>query len=142
MTVDQAVLDWFSINPSDMTQPPEPEEQFIPDLPPAPVAAIRGAAPVEQERLLEDLVCQEIGRVLQCPAEAVDRHQTMTDLGVGSMIGLELQRHIAAALKVEVELTFILRAADTGTLARHLLGLLTPSKAGTDQRDIADPAAK
>ncbi|MEV1026097.1 acyl carrier protein [Streptomyces sp. NPDC050264] len=131
-----------------MTRLPRPEPELTSAEPPAPApalapaAAIRRAAPAERERLLEDHVCQEIGRVLHCPAEAVDRHQTMTDLGVGSMIGLELQRRIAAALEVEPDLTFILRAADTGTLARHLGDLLTRSKAGTDQRDIADPAAK
>ncbi|MEU6847322.1 acyl carrier protein [Streptomyces sp. NPDC046716] len=138
MTVDQAVLDWFSLAPSAVTRPQEPDR----GLPPAAPPSSWPAHPAERERLLEDLVRQEIGHVLDCPPTAVDRHQTLTDLGVGSMIGLELQRRLAAALAVEPELTFILRAPDTGTLARYLDRLLTPSKAGTEQRDIADPAAK
>lgn len=142
MTVDQAVLDWFSLSPSAKPRPEEPEPELPPAAPPPLTAVLRHASPTERERLLEDHVCQEIGHVLNCPPEAVDRNQTMTDLGVRSMTGLELQRRIAGVLTVEPELTFVLRAPDTGTLARYLDRLLTPSKAGTEQRDIADPATK
>ncbi|TWV34945.1 hypothetical protein FRZ03_27650 [Streptomyces misionensis] len=125
-----------------MSRPQEPEPRLPPAAPPSSGPALRHAHPAERGRLLEDLVRQEIGYVLNCPPAAVDRHQTLTDLGVGSMTGLELQRRIAAVLAIEPELTFILRAPDTGTLARYLDRLLTSSKAGTEQRDIADPAAK
>lgn len=125
--MDQAVLDWFSVSPSEMPRLQEPETEFTPAVHPSPAAAIRRATHAERERLIEDHVCKEIGHVLHCPPESIDRHQTMTDLGIGSMIGLELQRRIAAALEVEPDLTFILRAANTATLAHYLDGLLTRS---------------
>ncbi|GAB2715158.1 acyl carrier protein [Streptomyces bullii] len=133
MTVDQALLDWFRTGPDARAAVDDdlPADLSF-DIAPPSRAALAAADPGERERLLGDYLCQEVGRVLRCPADAVDRDQTMTDLGVGSMTGLELHRRIRAALGVAPELTTILRAENTQVLTRHLMGLLGTPEAGAD----------
>ncbi|MFI8518808.1 acyl carrier protein [Streptomyces sp. NPDC085481] len=132
--MDQALLDWFRTGPDDTAaKQPAPPVRLAPALPalsgpPKPPdltpAALAAAPPGRRAHLLGDYLCQEIGRVLHCPAEAVDRDQTMTDLGVGSMTGLELRNRIVATLGAAPALTTILRAENVRELAAHLEGVL------------------
>ncbi|WP_030938675.1 acyl carrier protein [Streptomyces sp. NRRL F-3307] len=110
--MDQALLDWFR------TAPGDPDESGAPDDDALPAHVTPPTRP------------EQIGRVLRCPAGKVDRHQTMTDLGVGSMTGLELQRRIRAALGVAPDLPTILRAENTHVLALRLVDLLGATTAG------------
>ncbi|ALO93685.1 hypothetical protein SHL15_2535 [Streptomyces hygroscopicus subsp. limoneus] len=129
--MEQALLDWFRTAPGDPDESGAPDDDALPDdVTPPTRTELAAASPARQERLIGDYLCQELGRVLHCPAGTVDRHQTMTDLGVGSMTGLELQRRIRAALGVAPGLPAILRAENTHALTLRLVDLLGATTAG------------
>ncbi|MFJ4519869.1 acyl carrier protein [Streptomyces sp. NPDC088810] len=126
--MEQALLDWFRSVPDDPDE--AGDDGLAVDVTPPSLAELAGASPARRERMVGDYLCQEIGRVLNCPAEKVDHDQTMTDLGIGSMIGLELQRRIQEALGTAPTLPAILRAENAHALTRHLLGLIGVPTAG------------
>lgn len=119
--MDQALLDWFRTVPGEL---PEPAPRRDPGTPDITRATVVTAHPDRREQLLADYLCQEIGSALHQPAEAVDREETMSGLGVGSMIGFELRNRIKEALGVAPELADILRAGNVRELALRLEGLL------------------
>ncbi|MFC8268569.1 acyl carrier protein [Streptomyces cinereoruber] len=120
--MDQALLDWFRTDPAESV--PEPAPPTAPEPPALTPAAFAAAPPEHRGRLLDDYLRQEIGRVLDCPAEAVARDRTTADLGIGSMTGLELRTRIEATLGAAPELAVILRARSVPELAAHLEDVL------------------
>ena len=124
MTVDQVLLEWLWAGPADAAEPitvAARAEPALPELNPTTLAAM---PPDRRRQSLGDYLARELGRVLHHPAGAVDRDQTMTDLGVGSMTGLELRNRIQQNLGVALGLPAILRAENVRELAILLEGVL------------------
>jgi hypothetical protein len=104
------------------------EEDRAEDIPPVPVAAPDPAVLAEADddelrSLLDDYVRKELGRVLRLdPEDVVTSGRPLVTLGVGSIMGLELQRRMQAGLLVEISLPRLLRAHSAADLVEYLAG--------------------
>lgn len=101
----------------------------------------------ERTRIIEELVRQELGRVLRVPpADIETTGSTMNALGVGSIAGLQIQSQLEAALQVEVNLQQLLLANSAAELIDCLAGQLGPGdsvharNAGNRGRHTAKPS--
>ncbi|MFJ3927294.1 acyl carrier protein [Streptomyces sp. NPDC090022] len=131
MTVDQAVLDWLTADPDgDAAEAAPAGPQQLADGPRAvdvtapSAAALAAAGPAERMELLLDYVRQEVARSVGVGPDALDTTRTLVSVGVGSMLGCELQYRLRDALGVAPELKEILMAQDTPALAAMLAELL------------------
>jgi acyl carrier protein len=99
----------------------------------APIADLSiqlgNAAPVERMEMLVDLVRSEVCRILQLPREKTPhRDDRLMDLGVDSLMALELRSRIEKVLMLDQPLssTLIFDCPTIAALARHLDNLLFP----------------
>ncbi|MER5732491.1 acyl carrier protein [Streptomyces sp. NPDC002138] len=129
MTVNQAVLDWLNTEP-DWDAPHQEPAAPVSDGPvsadvTAPSAAtLASATPDERRELVADYVRREVARSVGVTPAALDTERTLVTVGIGSMLGLELQYRLRAALGVAPELTDLLMAKDTHALAAMVVALL------------------
>ncbi|GAA3837433.1 acyl carrier protein [Streptomyces chiangmaiensis] len=81
-------------------------------------------------RLLETYLRAELARALRTSPERITADRPLSILGVGSMMGLELQRRMEEALGVPVGLSQVLTAQSLGDLGDYLAALYdVPSSA-------------
>jgi 3-oxoacyl-(acyl-carrier-protein) synthase/NAD(P)-dependent dehydrogenase (short-subunit alcohol dehydrogenase family) len=78
----------------------------------------------ERAGLLADYVARALGRVLRMPADAVDRHRAFPELGLDSLLGIELRNRIQGDLSVSAPMASILGSPSTDAFAGDLLALL------------------
>ncbi|RKN62043.1 hypothetical protein D7231_31435 [Streptomyces klenkii] len=110
-------------------------EVIPPDL---RLLAVTGLA--KRRELLETYVRQELGRALRVPPHTIDTTgRPMNSLGVGSIMGLELQRRMEDALKVEVDLQRLLRANSAAELIDCLAGQLGDDEDNAHRRAAHRP---
>jgi hypothetical protein len=116
------------MNPTGTDPDWEWEEDLAEDIPPvqvvAPDLAVLAEADADElRRLLDDYVRRELGRVLRLdPESVVTSGRPLVTLGVGSIMGLELQRRMQAALLVEISLPRLLQAHSATDLVEYLAG--------------------
>ncbi|MET9695839.1 acyl carrier protein [Streptomyces sp. NPDC006529] len=129
MTVNQAVLDWLNTEP-DWDVPSQEPAGPVSDGPvsadvTAPSAAtLASATPAERDALIADYVRREVARSVGVSPAALDTERTLVTVGIGSMLGLELQYRLRSALGVAPELPDLLMAKDTHALAAMVVALL------------------
>ncbi|MET3983345.1 acyl carrier protein [Streptomyces sp. PvR034] len=129
MTANQAVLDWLNTEP-DWDAPDEGPGAPVSDGPvsvdvTAPSAAtLASATAAERMELVTDYVRREVARSVGVTPAALDTERTLVSVGIGSMLGLELQYRLKSSLGVAPELTELLMAKDTHALAAMVVALL------------------
>jgi len=129
MTIHQTVPDWPDVTewPTDSAWPglAEWDESADETGPPGPAsAALAAAGPAERAALVEEYLRHEIARVLHTDPALVDTGRPLHSVGIGSMMGVELQHRVQDALAVELDLPTVLRAGSTTELAQHVGELL------------------
>lgn len=81
----------------------------------------------ERTDIIDQYVRQELARVLGIAPNAVETAGcTMNSLGVGSVVGLQIQNRMETALGVEVNLQMLLLANSAAELIECLAGQLGP----------------
>lgn len=101
-------------------------DQIIEVVPPS-LAHLGSVGLAERTRIIDAYVRGELARVLRVPPESIDTvGRPMNSLGIGSINGLELQRRMEAALRVDVNLNRLLRANSAVELVDCLAGQLGP----------------
>ena len=88
-------------------------------------SAILDAAPVERARLLQSYVTEQVARVLGLSPSQLDIHQPLTNLGLDSLMAVELKNRIAADLGVNVPMVKFLQGFSVAQAASQLLEQLT-----------------
>jgi hypothetical protein len=97
-----------------------PTEEGEPEL----VSLLLEAEPEERSALLSGYIARALGRVLRMPATAVDGRRPFAELGLDSLMAVELRNRIQGDLFVNPPITAILTAASVPAFARVLLRLL------------------
>ncbi|WP_406436110.1 acyl carrier protein [Streptomyces sp. NBC_00631] len=116
-------------------------DQIIEVVPPS-LAHLAAVGLTERTRLIDAYVRGELARVLRVAPESIDTvGRPMNSLGIGSITGLELQRRMEAALRVDVNLNRLLRANSAAELVDCLAGQLGPEDsphkhAGRDEHHL------
>lgn len=80
---------------------------------------------------LVEIVVEEIARVLRLPAKEVDRHRPLAEIGMDSLMMLELRNTVEQSLGVDVPMMSISSGITPMDVARRVLPLITGEKRAT-----------
>ncbi|MCB5183460.1 acyl carrier protein [Streptomyces antimicrobicus] len=122
--MDQAVLDWLNTDPDWDLPETVTDGPLAADVTAPSAAALASASQAEREEIMFEYARAEVARSVGLTPAALDTERTLVSVGVGSMLGCELQYRLRDALGVAPELKEILMAKDTHALAGMLLALL------------------
>ncbi|MDI1443201.1 acyltransferase domain-containing protein [Polyangium sp. 6x1] len=106
------------------------EASAKPDL----VATLLSAPPMERERLLEEHVVEQMGRVLRIEATRIDTSAAFSSVGMDSLMALELRRRLEASLGVKLSATLAFAYPTPAKLVEYLLERL--EAAGVEQNAV------
>jgi acyl transferase domain-containing protein/acyl carrier protein len=79
------------------------------------------AAVAERARLVETHLLEQLGRVLRMDATRIDRRAPFTNLGMDSLMSLELRNRLEASLGLELSAALLFTYSTPSALAAHLL---------------------
>jgi acyl carrier protein len=88
-------------------------------------SAILDAAPADRGQLLQSYVTEQVARVLGLSPSQLDIQQPLTNLGLDSLMAVELKNRISADLGVNVPMVKFLQGFSVAQAASQLLEQLT-----------------
>jgi NAD(P)-dependent dehydrogenase (short-subunit alcohol dehydrogenase family) len=88
-------------------------------------SAILDAAPAERAQMLQTYVTEQVARVLGLSPSQLDIQQPLTNLGLDSLMAVELKNRISADLGVNVPMVKFLQGFSVAQAATQLLEQLT-----------------
>lgn len=116
------------------------------------------ALPADEARgVLEEVIVEEIARVLRLPPKEVDRYRALADIGMDSLMMLELRTIVEEALQVELPMMSLASGISSADVARRILPLVIREQADDtvtgavaalssshigDEGETADPAQR
>ena len=83
---------------------------------------IESAAPAEKETVIAHAVREVVGSVLRVKPETLRNDQPLTDLGLDSLMGVEIENSLEAAIGVALPPTSLMRARTIGQIATLIAG--------------------
>jgi len=83
---------------------------------------IESAAPAEKETVIAYAVREVVGSVLRVKPETLRNDQPLTDLGLDSLMGVEIENSLEAAIGVALPPTSLMRARTIGQIATLIAG--------------------
>ncbi len=78
-------------------------------------------APAERPAILDGLLAKQIGRILRLEAQRIDRHMPLRQLGVDSLMSLEIRNLLELNLGVKLPAVILLTHPTITTLSANLL---------------------
>jgi acyl carrier protein len=94
---------------------------------------IESAAPEEKEPIIAQAVREVVGSVLRVKPDSLRDDQPLTDLGLDSLMGVEIENSLEAAIGVALPPTSLMRARTIGQIASliaaHMGGKTAPAAA-------------
>ncbi|MDP1750822.1 MAG: type I polyketide synthase, partial [Reyranella sp.] len=91
----------------------------------ATLERLRTLPPEEATAALLEIVVAEIARVLRLPAKEVDRHQPLAEIGMDSLMMLELRTTVETALQIELPMMSLASGITPADVARRVMPLIT-----------------
>ena len=143
--IDGAESAQFAALPLVRSRLPAQVPPLLRELRPRPrVAAVAASAPddilarlaqaVDTARpaLLQQFLTGQVVRVLALgDAQRADPHRSLMDMGMDSLMAMELRNRIQAALQVQVSVADLLRGPSLQELAQQVLALMAPAAGAT-----------
>jgi len=107
---------------------------------------IESAAPAEKEAVIAQAVREVVGSVLRVKPDTLRNDQPLTDLGLDSLMGVEIENSLEAAIGVALPPTSLMRARTIGQIATLMLAHMggttaTPGPSVAPSAATVDPAA-
>jgi tyrocidine synthetase III len=91
--------------------------------------AILAAQPTERQRLLQSYLSEQVARVLGLPVSQLDVQQPLSNLGLDSLMAVELKNRIAVDLGVNVPMVKFLQGFSVAEAATQILAQFTAETA-------------
>jgi acyl transferase domain-containing protein/acyl carrier protein len=91
--------------------------------------AILAAEPAERQRLLQSYLSEQVARALGLSPSKLDPQQPLSDLGLDSLMAVELKNRIAVDLKVNVPVVKFLQGFSVDQAVTQVLGQLATESA-------------
>jgi aryl carrier-like protein len=111
------------------------------DLPKRGGAAIRAALlaakPAQRREIMTSLLCEQVARVLGASQEKLDREKPLTELGLDSLMGVELRNWIEGELRLNVPIVELMRGPSVTRLAELLVGQLGEAEDASSAPDLS-----
>ena len=98
-------------------------------------ASVLSAAPKERLPLLIGLLSGQIARAVGLPSSQIDPEQPLSNLGIDSLLGIELKSRLEAEFAVTIPMGKLLEGPAITELAGALLGQMTASATGSPAAD-------
>jgi acyl transferase domain-containing protein/NADPH:quinone reductase-like Zn-dependent oxidoreductase/acyl carrier protein len=98
------------------------------------LAGLDGAAARE---LLAGIITDEVARILRLPEGEIDRHRPLAELGMDSLMGVELRLAIESRLRLDLPLAALTDGASIAALASRVDALRSRPAAASVATDIA-----
>jgi acyl carrier protein len=101
---------------------------------------IESAAPEEREGILAQAIRDVVGSVLRVKPESLRDDQPLTDLGLDSLMGAEIENSIESAIGVGLPPTSLMRARTIGQIVTLIAGHMGATTVGGSASQPAVPA--
>jgi acyl transferase domain-containing protein/NADPH:quinone reductase-like Zn-dependent oxidoreductase/acyl carrier protein/SAM-dependent methyltransferase len=103
---------------------------------------IESAAPEEREGVIAQAVRDVVGSVLRVKPDSLRDDQPLTDLGLDSLMGVEIENSLEAAIGVALPPTSLMRARTIGQIATLIAGHMGGAAPATaaPAKTIAEPS--
>ena len=96
-------------------------------------ARLAQLTPEEAVVAVEEVLVDEIARILQQPANTISTTQPINEFGVDSLMAVELQTALEARLGQQIPLTALTSAATLGAIAARLLKMMDRQEVAHDE---------
>jgi acyl transferase domain-containing protein/NADPH:quinone reductase-like Zn-dependent oxidoreductase/acyl carrier protein len=97
----------------------------------ATLEKLKGLSIEDAATVLLDMIVDEIARVLRLPPKEVDRHRPLAEIGMDSLMMLELRATVETTLQVDLPMMSLANGITPSDIARRVAGLLL----GADQQE-------
>jgi NADPH:quinone reductase-like Zn-dependent oxidoreductase/acyl carrier protein len=101
---------------------------------------IDAASPAEKQTVICQAVREAVGSVLRVKADSLRDDQPLTDLGLDSLMGVEIETSLEAAVGVALPPTSLMRARTIGQIAGLIAGHLGGAASVVESAPAAVPA--
>ncbi|HWG44788.1 MAG TPA: type I polyketide synthase [Gemmataceae bacterium] len=112
--------------------PPQTPEGEVPSL-----AAVRSAAPEARRGLMDTLLRDKVARVLGTSPDRLDNEKPLLNLGIDSLMAVELRNWIEQELRVNLPIMELMRSPSLSRLTDLLLDQLAADGEAPDRRQPA-----
>ncbi|MFL6583688.1 MAG: SDR family NAD(P)-dependent oxidoreductase [Chthoniobacterales bacterium] len=102
---------------------------------------IEAAAPAEKESVIAQAVREAVGSVLRVKPDTLRDDQPLTDLGLDSLMGVEIENALEAAIGVALPATSLMRARTIGQIAALMMAHMGGGTAPTVPPSAAAPTS-
>ncbi len=103
---------------------------------------IDAAAPAEKQAVISQAVREAVGSVLRVKPDSLRDDQPLTDLGLDSLMGVEIETSLEAAVGIALPPTSLMRARTIGQIATLIAGHLGGATAPAETAPAAAPTAE
>ena len=108
-------------------QPTKATEQQ--DIPTLSRDTIEETPVAERPQLVEEFLSEQLSRVLRIDVEDLDVHQSLGNLGIDSLMAVELRNHVQASLGIVIPVAQLLQDPSIAQLAQGILDQLSGTSA-------------
>ena len=90
----------------------------------------------ERPRLIEEFISEQLSRVLRIDVDELDIHQSLGNLGIDSLMAVELRNHVQASLGIVIPVAQLLQDPSIAQLAQGILDQLAGTSASLGEVTI------
>jgi NAD(P)-dependent dehydrogenase (short-subunit alcohol dehydrogenase family)/acyl carrier protein len=101
---------------------------------------IEAAGPGEKLAVISQAVRESVGSVLRVKPDSLRDDQPLTDLGLDSLMGVEIETSLEAAVGIALPPTSLMRARTIGEIASLIAGQVGGVTLATETAPVAEPA--
>ncbi len=100
--------------------------------------ALLAAEPQEKRQLLEFYLHEQVARILRMPVSKLDVQQPLTNLGLDSLMAIELKNQVENNLEVLIPVTTLLEGPSIAQLAEELFQQVRTKNLGSTVVEVAE----
>ena len=101
--------------------------------------SLRAAMPAERRTLIEQFIREQVASVVRLEPSLVERQTPFKNLGIDSLMGLELRNRLETGLGLALSATLIWTYPNVASLAEHLSEKLQIPIVTENQREMQEP---